>query len=781
MPGLEAKNLSRAVVPGVGAILRDRIGACRRHPLCWGGERQSGAKPADMADYYAVLMRKIRETGDDPAKMREVVYEAARLALRWQVQEQWPRMDSSQSRRHISALEEAITRVEATATSSDRPAIREPGDAPAGPREMSQSHNAVDELPQGDTPEDAGRQPPGQPLFGNAGWQPPGQPSAELAGLEAVARILEGWGGLGKAPAALHESPQGCEAPIAAQKGAARETDEQPHSQRADSVPAKRPDATTPSCAGERKSSEAEPALHRGGQRRDPPIVSKKGEAPDADEAPRPSSRSLPPPKASNFDSDAAPPGGRINGEPDQTTGGHRANGLSRAAPVRDEASAHATVEQLSSRQRGPSKAKQADPMVDAEHPGRRINPKQKEAAAGTRARPLSVNEPVEHEKEDDASKTAEELHSRERKPSLAIGMNLDVDAERTGRGSNREKRNAEVFLQGSPQGHNAPFEPETDDFHETVEVLYPRNPLLAGHADTIASRELVLVPDRARRGAYLVNPADYVNPDVSYRLPSAPRSRARMVISGLMIAFQLVIAALAVAAFYIAMWGRSSPVLTAKEISGQASIEGPITMPERIAEAMTAVAAAPLTVAPGAAALSFPRPTVYGVYAIDDNRLIELEQVQGTPVDPRTRSQLQITKPGHIVIDAAKLAFIVFRRDLVSNAPDKVPVRIASRIAHSMIFDTAGKPVVTTPAIATWLIRDKGFDLRVSPVRENAEMVMLRPENPEFSFPSGRYELMLGGQAYDFVVAGEVTDPAHCVEGVATARGPVFYECKSP
>jgi hypothetical protein len=37
----------------------------------------------------------------------------------------------------------------------------------------------------------------------------------------------------------------------------------------------------------------------------------------------------------------------------------------------------------------------------------------------------------------------------------------------------------------------------------------------------------------------------------------------------------------------------------------------------------------------------------------------------------------------------------------------------------------------------------------------------------------------MLGGQAYDFVVAGEVTDPAHCVDGVATARGPVFYECK--
>jgi hypothetical protein len=124
-------------------------------------------------------------------------------------------------------------------------------------------------------------------------------------------------------------------------------------------------------------------------------------------------------------------------------------------------------------------------------------------------------------------------------------------------------------------------------------------------------------------------------------------------------------------------------------------------------------------------------------------------------------------------------LTFVVFRRDLVSNAPEKVPLRIAARVARSMNFDSAGKAVMTTPATATWIIRDQGYNLRVSPLRENAEMVMLRSEDPEFSFSSGRYELMLGGQAYDFVVAGEVTDPAHCVEGVATVRGPVFYECK--
>jgi hypothetical protein len=285
--------------------------------------------------------------------------------------------------------------------------------------------------------------------------------------------------------------------------------------------------------------------------------------------------------------------------------------------------------------------------------------------------------------------------------------------------------------------------------------------------AEGTGSRELILVPERAGPPAYFVNPADFINPDVTYRLAVAPRFRARMVMSGLRVAFQLAIAALAVAAFYVAMWGRNRQVQTAREIppaGEQTSSVRPVAQPPD-------GTAAQIAIGPLAAALPFPRPTAYGVYAIGDNQLIELESIQATPVD--------IAKPARTVIAAAKLAFVVFRRDLVSGVPEKVPVRIASRIAHSMIFDSTGKPVVTTPATDTWLIREHGYGLRVSPSRESAEMVMLRPEDPDFSFPSGRYELMLGGQAYDFVVAGEVTDPAHCVEGVATVRGPAFYECK--
>jgi hypothetical protein len=186
-------------------------------------------------------------------------------------------------------------------------------------------------------------------------------------------------------------------------------------------------------------------------------------------------------------------------------------------------------------------------------------------------------------------------------------------------------------------------------------------------------------------------------------------------------------------------------------------------------------VVTAPLSGAP----VSFPRPTSYGVYAISDNRLIELQPARTTSVDPRPGSQFRIVEPRRTVIASRTLAFVLFHRDLVSNVPEKVPLRIAARVARSMDFDSSGKAVMTTPVTETWIVRDRGYTLRASPLGENAEMVMLRSEQPGFSFPSGRYELMLGRQAYDFVVAGEVTDPTHCVEGVATVRGSAFYECQ--
>jgi hypothetical protein len=75
-----------------------------------------------MADYDKVLVRIIRDANNDPAKMREIVYEVARLALRRQANLQTPALSYSEMRHQLAKLEEAITRVEATASA-------EPGEA----------------------------------------------------------------------------------------------------------------------------------------------------------------------------------------------------------------------------------------------------------------------------------------------------------------------------------------------------------------------------------------------------------------------------------------------------------------------------------------------------------------------------------------------------------------------------------------------------------------------------------------------------------------------------
>jgi hypothetical protein len=77
--------------------------------------------------------------------------------------------------------------------------------------------------------------------------------------------------------------------------------------------------------------------------------------------------------------------------------------------------------------------------------------------------------------------------------------------------------------------------------------------------------------------------------------------------------------------------------------------------------------------------------------------------------------------------------------------------------------------------------VRSNSYELRVSPVANNPEMIVLRPQNQDFSLPAGRYALVLKGQGYDFSVAGPVTDPAQCLERTDAVGGMVYSECRKP
>ena len=78
-----------------------------------------------------------------------------------------------------------------------------------------------------------------------------------------------------------------------------------------------------------------------------------------------------------------------------------------------------------------------------------------------------------------------------------------------------------------------------------------------------------------------------------------------------------------------------------------------------------------------------------------------------------------------------------------------------------------------------SWTIRNVSYDFRVAPVSENSEMLLIRPENPDFVFPAGRYGLVIKGQAYDFTVAGPITETAQCLEGVEASNGTFYSECR--
>jgi hypothetical protein len=274
--------------------------------------------------------------------------------------------------------------------------------------------------------------------------------------------------------------------------------------------------------------------------------------------------------------------------------------------------------------------------------------------------------------------------------------------------------------------------------------------------------------------------PSYLVQPDAAYEVVSA-KSRPPLgwlLVSGLAKVLQLMVASFAGVMIYVAVWAPRTPFAEATAPKQSVAAMQPASLVEAMQAARAEMARAMNEAAKISPAPFFPRPTSYGIYAISDNQLINLDPAQTSPFDPRIKSVLQITKPARTVIDDPKLTFVIYRRDMITGAPDKVSIRIAARIAKTMSFDTNGKPVVAPPPTESWLIRDQGYELRVSPMPESQEMVLALPDDRQFSFPPGRYELLLSGQSYDFLIAGAVNDPAHCVESVATGRGPVFYEC---
>jgi hypothetical protein len=184
-----------------------------------------------------------------------------------------------------------------------------------------------------------------------------------------------------------------------------------------------------------------------------------------------------------------------------------------------------------------------------------------------------------------------------------------------------------------------------------------------------------------------------------------------------------------------------------------------------------------PTPVPPPPNLLPFPIPTVYGVYALDNGALTELDALSEQVPDRRVAMSTPISKPSHNILRDGHVKFVVFRRDLVALAPERVDVRVVARVVRALTFDAKGK-VSFAPVNDAWNIRNIIHEFRVRPIPENPEMLLVQPEKADFGLPSGRYVLVLRNQGYDFTVAGEVKDPAQCLERTEASNGVFYSDC---
>ncbi|WP_052536064.1 hypothetical protein [Bradyrhizobium sp. ORS 375] len=159
---------------------------------------------------------------------------------------------------------------------------------------------------------------------------------------------------------------------------------------------------------------------------------------------------------------------------------------------------------------------------------------------------------------------------------------------------------------------------------------------------------------------------------------------------------------------------------------------------------------------------------------------MFELQQLPGRVPDPRVAISAAITKPSDSTLPDGRVRFIVFQRDAASDAFDKVEVRLIARVRQATSFDPSGKPVVANED-ETWVIRNISIPFRAAPLKDDPQMYEITPRDPDLQLTSGRYALVLKARAFEFSIAGTVTDKRHCLERLVAANGTFYSECPKP
>ena len=173
-----------------------------------------------------------------------------------------------------------------------------------------------------------------------------------------------------------------------------------------------------------------------------------------------------------------------------------------------------------------------------------------------------------------------------------------------------------------------------------------------------------------------------------------------------------------------------------------------------------------------------FPLPNSFGIYVLSNDKLTELQPLPISIPDARIALSAEISVPSPTTISDAKPAFILFRRDLLNNAPQKIFLRVIARMARetTIVNGKAG----TTNTEGTWRVRNISRELKIAPIPGQREMVIARLDD-DVSLAAGRYALVLNRTGYDFEIQGPPSSAAFCLEKFETANGAMFNQCRAP
>lgn len=174
---------------------------------------------------------------------------------------------------------------------------------------------------------------------------------------------------------------------------------------------------------------------------------------------------------------------------------------------------------------------------------------------------------------------------------------------------------------------------------------------------------------------------------------------------------------------------------------------------------------------------LAFEMPETYGVYAVSDGHLTPLDPLPVRIPDARVSISSPVSKPAPAPLASGNLQFAVYHRELATNVPESASVRVVAKVMQATTF-VNGKPKAAA-VDDTWAVRGGSIDFRIAPVAANKEMVLIRPADPAFTLSPGRYVLVFRNQAYDFSVAGAITDTAQCLERSDLQDRSVYSECR--